>query len=188
MRGQAGPSLAGRRLLFVISGGIAAYKVPFALRALAAEGAALRVCMTPGALQFMGAATFEALTGAPVLTQLFGAPSAGAIDHVELAQWPEQVVVAPASASLLARMAHGLASDAASAVLLATRAPVLVAPAMNDGMWAHPATAANVQALKGRGVEVIGPDEGFLAEGYAAIGRMVEPEALVDALRAKLAR
>ncbi|RMG17707.1 MAG: hypothetical protein D6729_08325 [Deltaproteobacteria bacterium] len=173
-------SLSDRRLLLVVTGGVAAYKAAFLARLLLHSGATVRVSMTRAAQAFVGKATFEALTGHAVLTDLFdGAP---ALAHIELARWAEVAVVAPATAHFLAKMAHGLADDAPSTVLLALRAPVFVAPAMNDGMWEHPATQANIETLEARGVRRVGPVVGPLAEGYEAVGRMAEPEAILEAV------
>lgn len=144
--------LEGRRVLIAVSGGIAAYKVAFAARSLMEAGARVRVTMTPNAGRFVAPRTFEAITGHPVLLDLFG--GGGGVDHVELARWPEVALVAPATANLVARLALGLADDAPTTVLLATLAPILVAPAMNDGMWQNPATQANVATLVSRGVRV----------------------------------
>lgn len=177
-------SLEGRRILVAVSGGIAAYKTAFAVRALVAAGANVRVTMTRAATQFVAARSFEAVSGHPVLVDLFG--GGGEVDHVALARFAEVALVAPATANLIARMAHGFADDAPTTVLLATEAPVIVAPAMNDAMWRNAATQANVETLRARGVTILPPAEGFLAEGYEGVGRMVEPDALVDAVAASL--
>lgn len=170
----------GPRVLLIVTGGIAAYKTPALVALLQARGAEVRASMTRAATRFLGPASLEAATGARVLLDLFD-DEAG-IDHVALGQWATHLLVAPATANFLARLAHGLAEDAASTVALATRAPVTVAPAMNDAMWEHPATRANCALLRERGVRFVGPEVGPLAEGYEAIGRMSEPEAIVEAL------
>lgn len=177
--------LRDRRVLVAITGGIAAYKLGFAVRSLVEAGGEVRVAMTDSAQSFVGPATFEALCGKAVMTGFDSGQ--GAVDHIELGRWAQVVLVAPATANTLAKMAHGIADNAVTSVLLATRAPIVVAPAMNDGMWEHPATRQNLVTLKERGVTVVGPDSGALAEGYDAIGRMVEPSALVDAVITVLA-
>lgn len=165
----------GRRVLLVVSGGIAAYKSVYLLRRLKEAGAVVDVLMTEAAERMVGPVTFEALAGRPVHRSLWAEPLA----HIELGREAELVVVAPATADLLAKLAHGLADDLASATLLAAAAPVLAAPAMNTRMWTHPATQANVETLLARGVELVGPDDGPLAERESGIGRMAEPEELL---------
>jgi phosphopantothenoylcysteine decarboxylase / phosphopantothenate---cysteine ligase len=182
LSGDALQTVAGRRVGVVVAGGIAAYKVAFVVRDLVAAGAKVDVVMTRGATAFVGPATFEALTGRPPLVDLFAQEASGEVDHVAVARAVELVLVAPATANLLAKMRLGLADDAASTVLLATRAPIVVAPAMNDGMWESPATRENVACLEARGLRFVGPEVGFLAEGYEAVGRMSEPEALLAAV------
>ncbi|MDF1564513.1 MAG: flavoprotein [Deltaproteobacteria bacterium] len=169
-----------KKILLIVTGGIAAYKTPGLVGALRAGGAEVRCAMTHNATHFIGAASLEAASGSPVLLDLFAADEQG-IDHVSWGQWADLLLVAPATANFLAKMAHGLADDAASTMALATRAPVLVAPAMNDAMWAHPATVANLALLKERGATLVGPEEGELAEGYSAVGRMSEPEVIARA-------
>ena len=139
-----------RRILLAISGGIAAYKTPELLRALRKAGHDVRCVLTPEATRFVSPLVLQSLSGRSVRLDLFDAGEEGEIDHIGLADWAELVLVAPATANLLAKMAHGLADDLVSTVLLATRAPVLVAPAMNLNMWAHPATATNVAILRSR--------------------------------------
>ncbi len=169
----------GSRILLVVSGGIAAYKAPELLRALRRAGHSVRCVMTEAARAFVAPLVLQTLSGSPVRSALLDTSEEGQIGHIELAEWAEQVLVAPATASFLARMANGLADDLPSTVLLATRAPVLVAPAMNLNMWEHPATRANLTTLRARGVEVVGPDEGELACGFEGPGRMSAPEAIV---------
>lgn len=165
----------GRRVLLIVTGGIAAYKSVYLLRRLKEAGAVVDVVMTEAAERMVGPVTFEALAGRPVYGSLWTEPLA----HIELGREAELIVVAPATADLLAKLAHGLADDLASATLLAAAAPVLAAPAMNTRMWMHPATQANVQTLAARGVELVGPDDGPLAERESGVGRMAEPEALL---------
>ena len=168
----------GRRILLVVSGGIAAYKVPELVRALGRSGHEVRCVLTPAAAEFVSPLVLQSLTGQPVRCSLLDPGEEGAIGHIELADWAELVVVAPATADLLARMAHGLADDLAATVLLATRAPVLVAPAMNVNMWDHPATQTNLEILRERGIHVEGPEAGELACGWEGQGRMSEPEGI----------
>jgi len=174
--------LAGQRVLVCICGGIAAYKAAELVRGLRKGGAQVRVAMTEAATRFVGPTTFQALSGEPVRTSLWDEAAEAAMGHIELARWPTVVVIAPATANTLAKLAHGLADDLVSTLCLATDAPIAVAPAMNRLMWAHPATRANMDTLRGRGVLVLGPDAGDQACGEVGEGRMVEPETIVAAL------
>ncbi|MCA9510696.1 MAG: bifunctional phosphopantothenoylcysteine decarboxylase/phosphopantothenate--cysteine ligase CoaBC [Myxococcales bacterium] len=164
-----------RRILVAATGGIAAYKVPELVRALRRAGHEVRCVATRGAASFVSPLVLQTLTGHPVRSELLDPSEEGEIDHIALADWAELVVVAPATAHTLARMAQGLADDLVCAVLLATRAPVLVAPAMNVNMWSHPATRSNVAVLRERGVRFVGPASGELACGWQGEGRMAEP-------------
>ncbi len=177
-------SLSGRKVLLCISGGIAAYKSALLARALITEGAEVRVVMTAGAQAFIQPLTFQALTGNPVHTELLDESAEAAMGHIELARWADLVLVAPASANTLARLAHGLADDLLGTVCLATTAPLVIAPAMNRQMWAHAATQANLATLHARGVRSIGPAEGAQACGETGAGRLTEPEDIVAALLA----
>jgi phosphopantothenoylcysteine decarboxylase/phosphopantothenate--cysteine ligase len=179
--------LAGQRVLLGVTGGIAAYKAADLARRLQDAGAQVRVAMTEGAQQFITPLTFQALTGEPVRTSLWDGAAEAAMGHIELARWATRVVVAPASADFIARLAHGLAPDLLATLCLATEAPIALAPAMNRVMWAHPATQANVGILLGRGVEMLGPAEGDQACGEVGAGRMLEPLQIVAALQAKVA-
>jgi phosphopantothenoylcysteine decarboxylase/phosphopantothenate--cysteine ligase len=170
-----------RRILLAVTGGIAAYKTPELVRALRREGAAVRCAMTPAAVEFVAPLVLQTLSGEPVRTNLFDPVEEGAIDHVALADWADLLIVAPATANTLAKLAHGLADDVVSTVALATRAPLLVAPAMNVNMWQHPATQSNLATLRQRGVRVVGPEAGELACGWEGEGRMAEPEAIASA-------
>ena len=174
--------LAGQRVLVCVCGGIAAYKAAELVRGLRKGGAQVRVAMTDAATRFVGATTFQALSGEPVRTSLWDEAAEAAMGHIELARWPTVVVIAPATANTLAKLAHGLADDLVSTLCLATDAPIAVAPAMNRLMWAHPATRANMDTLRGRGVLVLGPDAGDQACGEVGEGRMVEPETILAAL------
>jgi len=175
-----------RRILVAVTGGIAAYKVPELVRTLIRAGASVRCAMTREACEFVSPMVLQTLTGHAVRTSLFDPAQEGEIDHIALADWAELVVLAPASANTLAKLAHGLADDLVSAVLLATRAPILVAPAMNVNMWEHPATQQNLEILRERGVFTVGPDAGELACGWEGVGRMSAPEAIADAARLRL--
>lgn len=175
-------SLAGRRILLGVSGGIAAYKAAVLVRGLREAGATVRVVMTANAGHFVGAATFQALSGEPVRSSLWDPQAEAAMGHIELARWADTLLVAPASADLLARLAHGLADDLLTTLALATGAPLVLAPAMNQAMWAHPATAANLATLRARGASVLGPDSGDQACGETGPGRMLEPAAIIAAL------
>lgn len=174
----------GNRVLLCVCGGIAAYKSAELVRRLRDAGAEVQVAMTENAQSFVGAQTFQALSHRPVRTSLWDAQAEAAMGHLELAGWAQRVVVAPATANTLARLAHGLADDLVSTLCLATEAPLLVAPAMNHRMWRHPATQANVAALLARGVRMVGPNDGPLAEGESGPGRMAEPAEIVAALGA----
>ena len=174
--------LQGQRVLLCVGGGIAAYKSLELVRRLRDAGADVQVAMTAGAQQFVTPLSFQALSGYPARTSLWDSAAEQAMGHLELARWADRVVVAPATADLLARLAHGQADDLVTTLCLATTAPVTVAPAMNHRMWLHPATQANVATLAARGVQVIGPADGPLAEGESGPGRLVEPNDLVRAL------
>ena len=177
-----GPARLDRRVLLCVCGGIAAYKAVELVRRLRDAGSDVQVAMTDNALRFVGAPSFQAVSGKPVRQSLWDAAAEAAMGHIELARWAEQVLVAPATANTLARLAHGFADDLVSTLCLATTAPIAVAPAMNHRMWLHPATQANVATLVARGVQVIDPDDGPLAEGESGPGRLREPVAIVAAL------
>jgi phosphopantothenoylcysteine decarboxylase/phosphopantothenate--cysteine ligase len=170
-----------RRILVAASGGIAAYKTPELVRILRGSGHAVRCVMTRGAAEFVTPLVLQTLTGHAVRTDLFDPAQEGEIDHIALADWADLFVIAPATANLLAKLAHGLADDLVTAVALATRAPLLVAPAMNVNMWRHPATRRNVATLRERGVRMIGPESGELACGWEGEGRMSGPETVAAA-------
>jgi len=173
---------APTRILLGVTGGIAAYKSAELVRRLRDRGAEVQVVMTAGARQFVTPLTFQALSGRPVRTDLWDEAAEAAMGHIELARWADRVLVAPASADFLARLAHGLADDLLTTLCLATDAPLSVAPAMNRLMWANAATQANVALLRSRGVTVLGPAEGDQACGETGPGRMLEPAELLDAL------
>lgn len=170
------------KVLLGVTGGIAAYKSAELVRRLREQGAEVQVVMTEGARQFVGPLTFQALSGRPVRTDLWDGAAEAAMGHIELARWADRIVIAPASADVLARLAHGLANDLLTTLCLATDVPITVAPAMNRLMWANAATQANVATLRSRGVEVLGPAEGEQACGETGAGRMVEPADIVAAI------
>ena len=174
--------LHGHKVLLGVSGGIASYKSASLARRLSEAGADVRAVMTTGAQAFVTPLTLQAVTGRPVHTDLLDPAAEAAMGHIELARWADAILIAPASANILARLAAGLADDLLSTLCLASDAPLLVAPAMNRLMWAHAATRENVARLAARGVGVLGPDEGEQACGETGAGRMLEPEALRDAL------
>ncbi len=176
-----------RRILVAVTGGIAAYKVPELVRALIGAGATVRCAMTPEASEFVSPMVLQVLTGSAVRNRLFDPSQEGEIDHISLADWAELVVLAPATANTLAKLAHGLADDMVSAVLLATRAPILAAPAMNVNMWEHPATQRNLAILRERGIHTVGPDAGELACGWQGLGRMSQPDVIAAAAELQLA-
>ncbi len=172
-------TLTNKRILLGVTGGIAAYKSADLARRLRDAGAEVRVVMTRGAQDFITPLTMQAVSGHPVQTEMVGAESKTGMDHIELARWADAVLVAPASADFLARLAQGRADDLLTALCLATSTPVAVAPAMNAQMWANPATQANVLTLRRRAVRVFGPGEGDLACGEVGAGRLLEPAELV---------
>jgi len=175
-------TLQGQRVLLCVCGGIAAYKAADLVRRLREAGAEVRVAMTENAQRFVGAQTFQALSGQPVRSSLWDAQAEAAMGHLELARWAHRIVIAPATANTLGKLAHGFADDLVSTLCLASTAPISVCPAMNHVMWKHPATQQNMATLRARGVQVIGPDDGPLAEGESGPGRMAEPLAIVAAL------
>jgi len=183
------PDLEQRRVLLAVSGGVAAYKAAELCRLLTRCGAQVRVMMTEAARQFVGEATFAALSGQPVATELFNPVQEAQIGHIRLADEAEALVVAPATADVLAKLAHGLATDVVTTVYLAFRGPVLLAPAMNVQMWQHAATRSNVALLRQRGGHrMVGPESGEMACGHVGAGRMSEPEQILQAVGACLCR
>jgi phosphopantothenoylcysteine decarboxylase / phosphopantothenate---cysteine ligase len=180
-------SLAGKELILGVTGSIAAYKAVYLLRELTRAGAGVTVILTAHAARFVGPLTFRTLSGRSVLDDLFDPDTEAAVEHVALAERADAVVVAPATANLLARAAHGIADDCLTTVLLAARCPVLMAPAMDGGMWVHPAVIANVETLRARGVTVLEPEAGPLASGLAGKGRLPESPVIVEALEQLLA-
>lgn len=178
----AAGKLEGKRVLLGVSGGIAAYKSALLVRRLREQGAEVQVVMTAGASKFITPLTLQALSGRPVRDALWDEAAEAAMGHIELARWADLVLIAPATAHLLGRLANGLADDLLCTLCLATEAPIVVAPAMNRAMWQHPATQANAAVLAQRGVTLLGPGEGAQACGEEGAGRMLEPEEIVSAL------
>lgn len=176
------PSHCPRRILLGVTGGIAAYKAAELVRRLKERGADVQVVMTAGAREFVTPLTFQALSGRPVRTELWDEAAEAAMGHIELARWADLVVVAPASADFLARLAGGRADDLLSTLCLATTAPIAVAPAMNRVMWANAATQANVATLRSRGFRVLGPGVGEQACGETGEGRMLEAAEIAAAI------
>ncbi len=179
-------ALVHQNVCVIVTGGIAAYKAPELVRRLRDAGAAVRVVMTKAATEFVQPLTFQAVSGAPVHTTLLDPAAEAAMGHIELARWATQIVVAPASADFIARLAVGLADDLASTLCLATAAPILLAPAMNRLMWTHQATQHNLEVLRQRGLQIVGPDQGAQACGETGPGRLVETETILRALQSSL--
>ena len=173
-------NLSQKRILLGVCGGIAAYKCAELVRCLRADGAQVRVLMTAAAKEFITARTLQVLSGKPVLSDW--SDDTSAMDHIELARWADRILIAPASADSLARLAHGRADNLLAAVCLASEAPLMVAPAMNQAMWRHPATQDNVELLCSRGVQICGPADGEQACGEVGPGRMLEPQVLLQTL------
>jgi phosphopantothenoylcysteine decarboxylase/phosphopantothenate--cysteine ligase len=176
--------LGGKRVVLGVSGGIAAYKSPDLVRRLRERGAEVQVVMTAGATNFVTPLTFQAVSGRSVRTDLWDTEAEAAMGHIELARWADVILIAPATADLIARLAAGMADTLLTTLCLASEAPVVLAPAMNRVMWAKPATRDNVERLIARGVTFLGPGEGDQACGETGAGRMLEPTDIVDALSA----
>src|SRR5947209_10914935 len=163
--------LRGLRIALLVSGGIAAYKVVDLASALTQAGSQVRVAMTPAAMRFVGPPTFQGVTGNPVLTGLWSADGSPE-PHVFLGDWAQVILVAPATANVIGRIASGRSDDIVTTTLLAARCPVVIAPAMNDAMWAKPAVQENLATLRHRGVTVVEPETGHLARGHTGAGRL----------------
>jgi phosphopantothenoylcysteine decarboxylase/phosphopantothenate--cysteine ligase len=176
------PGLDGREIVLGVTGSIAAFKAVLLLRELTAAGARVTTCLSEHAKHFVGPLTFRTLSGRPVLDDLFDPQSDAAVEHVAIAERAHAMVVAPATANLLAKAAHGIADDALTTLLLAARCPVLIAPAMDGGMWDHAAVVDNVATLRRRGVTVLEPEAGALASGLSGRGRLPEPATIMEAL------
>jgi phosphopantothenoylcysteine decarboxylase/phosphopantothenate--cysteine ligase len=174
-------ALAGRRIALGVTGGIAAYKSAELVRLLVKAGATVQVIMTEGAQRFITPMTLQVLSGRAVATELFDPDQESRIGHIRIADEAELLVIAPATANAIAKLACGIADDLLTTIALATRAPLVLAPAMNVNMWQHPQTQENVARLCGRGARVVGPDAGDLACGWVGAGRLVQPAEIVDA-------
>ena len=174
--------MAQKRILLIVGGGIAAYKACELIRLLRAEGHSVRCVLTAGGAQFITAMTLAALSEQPVHTSLWDLKDEAEMGHIQLSREADLVVVCPATADLLAKMAAGIADDLATTLLLATDKPVVAVPAMNVRMWLHPATVRNVARLRADGVTVIEPDEGPMACGEFGPGRLPEPQDIIDAI------
>lgn len=175
-------NVAGKRIVLAVCGGIAAYKVVELARELTQTGADVRVVMTPSATKFVGPITFSTLTANPVLTELFPDPPPADIPHTALGRSADLVVIAPATAKIIAKYAQGISDDLVSALLLATKAPVVMAPAMHSEMWENEATRRNVEVLKARGVRFVGPETGPLAGPDIGVGRLADIDGLLHAI------
>ena len=177
-------TLSNKRIIVGVSGGIAAYKSAEVVRRLQDAGAEVRVVMTPGAEEFIRPLTLQALSGHPVHADLLDPEAEAGMGHIELARWADLVLIAPATADFIVTMVHGRANSLLNAIYLATPAIVAVAPAMNQGMWSHPATTANMEQLSQRQVKIFGPDSGIQACGDIGLGRMQQPDMLVEQVSA----
>jgi len=182
-KNRQGKGVAGRRIVLIASGGISVYKSAYLSRILKREGAEVRVVMTEAATRFVTPLTFKTLTGNPVAVSLFPERNDHSVIHIDLASWAERIVVAPATADFLARIAAGMANDLASSVISAARCPVILAPAMNEGMWQNRATLRNVEILRSDGFGFAQPGTGELACGDRGTGRMAEPEEIAAEVR-----
>lgn len=180
--------LAGQKILLGVSGGIAAYKSAEIVRALVRDGAEVRVVMTRGATAFITPLTLQALSLHPVLSEHLDDNQDAAMAHIDLARWADLILIAPATAHLIAKMAQGFADDLLTTLYLATTAPVIIAPAMNQQMWQHPTTIRNCETLIQDGVTLLGPDSGEQACGEFGPGRMLEPEVIVEMLAASISK
>ena len=176
-----------RHILLGVTGGIAAYKSAELVRRLKERGADVQVVMTRGAREFVTELTFQALSGKPVRSDQWDRNAEAAMGHIELARWADDIIIAPASAGFIARLAHGFADDLLSTLCLATKAPIWIAPAMNHVMWNNPATQANLNLHRQRGIRILGPGEGDQACGETGVGRMLEPAQIVEAVYASCA-
>ena len=179
--------LAGKRILLGIGGGIAVYRVAELARMLVKQGATVRCVMTPAACRFVTPLTFEALTGEKVYTELFDLTAEREMGHIRLARWADVLVIAPATADLIAKIANGISDHLLTTMLQVREGPVLLAPAMNTSMWQSPANARNLELLRGQGMHIIGPEAGMLACGEEGEGRLSEPAAILAALQPLLA-
>lgn len=173
----------GKKILLGVCGGVAAYKSAYLIRELTRVGAEVKVVMTQSAQHFVSPLLMQALSGNDVRTDLFDAQAERAMGHIELARWADYLVIVPASAHVIAKMAHGIADDLLSTLYLVAEVPVIVCPAMNRSMWSHPATQANCELLRERGLIFVGPEEGSQACGEQGFGRLSEADYIINALR-----
>jgi phosphopantothenoylcysteine decarboxylase/phosphopantothenate--cysteine ligase len=187
MNEPRGP-LAGRRIVVGVTGSIAAYKAVALVRLLAERGAMVDVAMTPAATQFVTPLTFASLTHRPVVHDVMALDADQQISHVELAEGADAIVIAPATANVIAELAAGLVGDAVTAIACASRAPIVIAPAMDAGMWTNPATQRNVETLRGFGHYLVEPEVGSLASGLTGVGRLAEPPQIVEAVESLFSR
>lgn len=174
--------LQDKKIILGVTGGIAAYKSAYLLRELKDLGLLVRVVMTKAAFQFISPLTLQALSGYPVRSELFAPDEEHAMGHIELARWADEILIAPASADFIAKLAHGLADDLLSTLCLAAEVPILLCPAMNQAMWHHPATQSNMNLLRSRGLVIIGPDIGSQACGEIGLGRLSDFRTIISAL------
>ncbi|MFT5275728.1 MAG: phosphopantothenoylcysteine decarboxylase/phosphopantothenate--cysteine ligase [Saprospiraceae bacterium] len=174
--------MAGKNIILGITGGIAAYKTPMLVRLLKQADHEVQVVMSQGATEFVTALTLQTLSGQTVRGDVFDAQAESAMDHIDLAKWADQIIIAPATAHCIAQLAHGFAGDLLTTLCLATTAPIVLAPAMNVNMWDNVATQANVDILQQRQFGIIGPAQGEQACGDVGYGRMSEPEQIMQAL------
>lgn len=182
-RGKAvHPPLAGRKVLVGVSGGIAAYKACELVSRLSRAGAEVRVVMTRAAREFVTPLSFRTLARGPVVSEMFESPPELDPVHISLAEWADVVVVAPATANVIGKIACGIADDLLTCTVMAARAPVVIAPAMNEAMWRSPAVRANIALLKRRGFRLVGPEEGHLACGVEGLGRLAETAEILEAV------
>ncbi len=179
-------SLKNKRVLVGLTGGIACYKVPYLIRSLRKADAEVRVIMTDAATKFITPLTLETVSGNPVAITMFPEAEFVSTRHIDLAEWPELIVIAPATANFLGKMAAGISDDLLTTIVCATERPILIAPAMNPGMWKHAPTQRNVAYLKEIGVKFIGPATGEMACDSWGEGRMVEPDQIYDAVASLL--
>ena len=174
--------MAKQNIILGVTGGIAAYKAPELVRRLRDRGASVQVVMTESAAQFVTETALQAVSGLPVRQSLWDKKAEAAMGHIELARWADLVLIAPATAEFMARIAAGAASDLLTTLCLATKAPIVIAPAMNHVMWSNPAVQANRELLEERGVRLLGPEEGDQACGETGVGRMMQPDDIVTAI------
>ena len=180
--------LSNKRILLGICSGIAAYKTPMLVRGLRALGAEVQIVMSANAHRFVTPTALQAVSGNPVRQDLWDADAEAAMGHIELARWADIVVIAPTTANTMAKLAQGMADDLLTTLCLATTAPIVLAPAMNQQMFQHPATQANLSRVKDLGYQLVGPDSGEQACGEEGPGRMSEPDAIIEALQKQYTR